>query len=167
MLVEVMRSHGSVLLVNSYDERAMYGEFLRHHRLVVEDFPRPEEAIASLDGHVPDVIVTDFVFVGSAVDGPAFIRGLRARLDGATSIVVVSGYGRQEDGELARAAGADRFLIKPVLPRDVLYEVRRALARRWDGHRLQWNWKFVRLPKPVVDRRSPDVPPSGIANART
>jgi CheY-like chemotaxis protein len=149
-----MRSHGSVLLVNSYDERAMYGEFLRHHRLVVDDFARPEEALASLDHHVPDVIVTDFVFVDSQMDGPSFIRILRARLDEATSIVVVSGYGRQEDGERARAAGADLFLIKPVLPRDVLYEIRRALARRGEGHRLQWNWKFVRRPQPPVDRRS-------------
>jgi DNA-binding response OmpR family regulator len=152
-----MRSHGNVLLVNSYDERAMYGEFLRHHRLAVADFPRPEEALASLDGHFPDVIVTDLVFVDSALDGPAFIRTLRSRLDAATSILVVSGYGRQEDGERARAAGADLFLIKPVLPRDILYEVRRALSRRGDGHRLQWNWNFVRLPKPDVDRRSSDV----------
>jgi DNA-binding response OmpR family regulator len=152
-----MRSHGSVVLVSSYDERAMYGEFLRDHRLVVDDFARPEEAIAFLDHSVPDVIVTDFVFVGSEVDGPSFIRSLRVRLDEATSIVVVSAFGRQEDGERARAAGADRFLIKPVLPRDVVYEVRRALARRWDGRRLQWNWRFVRLPKPPVDRRSPAV----------
>jgi DNA-binding response OmpR family regulator len=152
-----MRSHGSVLLVNSYDERAMYGEFLRHHHLVVNDFARPEEALASLDRHVPDVIVSDFVFVESEVDGPAFIQSLRPRLDETTSIVVVSGFGRQEDGERARAAGADLFLVKPVLPRDVLYEVRRALARRSDGHRLQWNWKFVRGPKPLVERRSPVV----------
>ena len=154
---EVMRSHGRVLLVNSYDERGMYGEFLRHHRLVVDDFARPEEALASLNHHVPDVIVTDFVFTGSEMDGPSFIRSVRARLDEATSIVVVSGYGRQEDGERARAAGADLFLVKPVLPRDVLYDVRRALARRLDGHRLQWNWKFVRRPEPPVDRRSPAV----------
>jgi CheY-like chemotaxis protein len=168
-MAEVMGADGSTLLVNSYDERGMYGEFLRHHRLVVDDFPRPEEALASLGHHVPDVIVTDFVFVASEMDGPSFIRSLRARLDEATSIVVVSGYCRQEDGERARAAGADLFLIKPVLPRDVLYEVRRALAQRWDGHRLQWNWSFVPLPKPLVDRRSPAVRSlhSRVTDART
>ena len=101
----------------------------------------------------PDVIVVDFVFIGSAMDGPSVVRAFGERVDGATSIIVVSGFGRREDGERARASGADRFLIKPILPRDVLYEVRRALVMRWENRRIDWSWTFVRPSTPTVDRR--------------
>jgi DNA-binding response OmpR family regulator len=97
------------------------------------------------------------------MDGPSVVRGLRQGVDGATSIIVVSGFGRREDGERARAAGADRFLIKPILPRDVLYEVRRALVMRWENRRIEWNWAFVSPSTPTIDRRipTPAVSPQG------
>src|SRR5258705_9381989 len=118
-----MNPHGRILLVTPYDERGMYGEFLRHHRVQVDDFERPADALALLDaGASPDVVVADFVFIGIDMDGPSVVRAIRQRVDEATSIIVVSGFGRREDGERARAAGADRFLIKPILPRDMLYE---------------------------------------------
>jgi len=151
-----MDPHGRVLLVTPYDERGMYGDFLRHHRIEVDDFDRPEDALVFLETRTrPDVIVVDFVFVGSDMDGPSVVRAIRERVDGATSIIVVSGFGRREDGERARAAGADRFLIKPILPRDLLYDVRRALVMRWENRRIDWdwNWTFVRPSAPTVDRR--------------
>jgi two-component system, sensor histidine kinase len=150
-----MNPHGRVLLVTPYDERGMYGEFLRHHRVQVDDFERPEDALALLDaGASPDVVVVDFVFIGGDMDGPSVVRAIRQRVDEATSIIVVSGFGRREDGERARAAGADRFLIKPILPRDMLYEVRQALVRRLENRRIDWSWTFARPPLiPPVERR--------------
>jgi DNA-binding response OmpR family regulator len=150
-----MNAHGRLLLVSPYDERGMYGEFLRHHRVQVDDFDRPQDALAFLDtGAAPDVVVVDYVFVGSDMDGPSVVRAIRGRVDEATSIIVVSGFGRREDGERARAAGADRFLIKPILPRDLLYEVRRALVKRLEDRRIDWSWTYVRPSStPPVERR--------------
>jgi len=150
-----MDPHGRVLLVTPHDERAMYGEFLRHHHIQVYDFDHPEDALALLDAGTPlDVVVVGFVFIGSNMDGPSVVRAIRARVDEATSIIVVSGFGRRDDGERARAAGADRFLIKPILPRDVLYEVRRALVMRWENRRIDWSWTFVRPSlTPSLERR--------------
>jgi CheY-like chemotaxis protein len=147
-----MDPHGRVLLVMGYDERAMYGEFLRHHRLLVDDFERPDDALASFHTHAPpDVVVADFVFIGGDMDGPSAVGALRNRVDEATSIVVLSGLARREDAERARVAGADRFLIKPILPRDVLREVRGALVTRWDNRRVDWS--FVHSSSPTVERR--------------
>jgi DNA-binding response OmpR family regulator len=129
-----------VLLVNSSDSRAMYAEYLRHYDLLVYDVPRPEDAFQHLNGVSPDVVVTDLFFTHTAVDGCAFIRELRAALDAAASIIVVSGYGRIEDREQARQAGADRYLLIPALPSEVLSEIRRALLLRQSGSRLPWNW---------------------------
>jgi hypothetical protein len=48
-------------------------------------------------------------------------------------------------------------LLKPALPRDVLYEILRALAARAEETRLPWNWKVATHPKLSVERRRPPV----------
>ena len=131
---------GTVLLVDGYDGRAMYGDYFRAHGLSVADAAAPEIAFKHLDSIDPDVVVTDVVFPESAFRGRECVEPLRARLDPATSIIVVSGFARQEDREEARAAGADLYMLKPALPSAVLYEVRRALILRRSGRRLGWNW---------------------------
>lgn len=151
-----MAPTGTVLLVNSFDGLEMYGDYLRANNLTVCDAAFPEVAFLRLDRIDPDVVITDFVFLMSAFDGPAFVRAVRARLDEATSIIVVSGFARQEDREQARAAGADLYLLKPALPAAVLYEVRRALILRRSGRRLPWNWRDApsTTGAAALDRRS-------------
>jgi len=149
-----MAPTGTVLLVNSFDGREMYGDYLRANALIVSDADTPERALRTLDSVDPHVIVTDFVFLQSSYDGPGLLRELRTRVDSATSIVVVSGLVRQEDRAEARAAGADLYLVKPVLPSALLYEVRRALLLRRSGRRLSWNWRDTARPLPVkIERR--------------
>jgi len=133
-----MSGPGSVLVVNSVECREMDAAFLAAPAIHL-DVARPADALAQLDTLPPDVVVIDTVFGGTDVDGPGLIRELRRRLEGDTSIIVVSGRARREDREQARAAGADCFLMKPVLPNTLLYEVRRALALRHRGERLPWN----------------------------
>jgi DNA-binding response OmpR family regulator len=149
----LMRRHGAVLIVNSFDGCAMYAEFLRLYNFRAHESARPEEAFACLEDVVPDVIVTDLVFRGSTLDGASFIRALRGRVDGATSIIVITGLARQEDRERAQSAGADLFLIEPVLPHALLDQVKRALALRRRGRRLPWNWHAQAASAPSIDRR--------------
>ena len=130
-----------VLLVNSFDDRDMYAEYLRGAGFAVRAVDDPDAALALVPMITCDVVITDMVFARGTISGPALIRELRARLDRSTSIIVVSGRVRQEDREEARRAGADLFLIKPALPSEVLFEVRRALARRREGRRIEWNWR--------------------------
>src|SRR3954451_15942830 len=106
-----MAPSGTVLLVNSFDGREMYGDYLRSNALIVSDADTPERALRNLDSVDPHVVVTDFVFLHTSYDGPDLLRALRSRVDSATSIVVVSGFVRQEDRESARSAGADLFLV--------------------------------------------------------
>src|SRR5438105_2812662 len=134
-----MPGRGSVLVVNSVECREMDAAFLPARTIHV-NVAQPADALSQLDTAQPDVVVTDTVFRGTDVDGAGLIRELRRRLEGETSIIVVSGRTRREDREQARAAGADCFLLKPVLPNTLLYEVRRALALRRRGRRLPWNW---------------------------
>ena len=148
---------GTVLLVNSFDGREMYAEYFRAHSLVVHDVARPEDALALLTGTPCDVLITDLRFLDSALDGTGFIREARSRVDHTVSIIVVTGLVRCEDREQARAAGADRYLVTPALPRAVLYEVKRALLLRRSGRRLEWNWRDETATSSGVaaDRRRP------------
>ena len=91
-----MAPSGTVLLVNSFDGREMYADHLRANALIVRDADSPEAALRALDATDPHVVVTDVMFPRSGVDGADFLRALRARVDGATSIIVVSAFVRQE-----------------------------------------------------------------------
>ena len=149
---------GTVLFVNSYDGCEVYLDLLRDRGHTTLHATRPQDALRLLTSYVPDVVVTDIVFAQSAIDGPAFIRDVRARADDATSIVVLSRYVRAADREDAHAAGADLFLTTPAVPAAVLFEVHRALILRRGGRRLPWNWP--RRPASVAglpfgERRSP------------
>ena len=53
-------ARGTVLLVNSFDGREMYAEFLRAHDLMVYEAARPEDAVL-FDTIHPDIVVTDMV----------------------------------------------------------------------------------------------------------
>jgi CheY-like chemotaxis protein len=155
---------GSVLVVNSFECREVDAAFLAARSIHV-DVAKPADALAQLHTAQPDVVVTDTVFRGTDIDGVGLIRELRRRLGGATSIIVVSGRARREDREQARAAGADCFLLKPVLPNTLLYEVRRALAVRHQGRRLPWNWGEAPVPSPDRPRTLQRAPAAPLAPA--
>jgi CheY-like chemotaxis protein len=147
----------TVLLVSSAESREMYAESLRASGLKVRSTVNPEEALAALAVDTPAVIVSDLSFSKSALDGLAFIRALRQQEHlRMTPVIVTSGYGREEDRQRARDAGADLYLMNPW-PEHLLSEVRRALICGQEGRRLTWNWPSVASKPPLVERRRPTV----------
>ncbi len=130
-----------VLNVSSDASREVAAAYWRKHGLTVVEAQRPEDALRLLDQFTPDVVVTDIVFRETDLDASEFIHALRRRLDGATSVIVVSRYAREEDREGARRAGADVYLIKPILPHSLLNLIRNGLTLRRRGRRLPWNWR--------------------------
>ena len=71
---------GSVWLVSGFDDRGMYGEYLRHHALEVEEWETPELALHQFETSRPDVVVIDFGFPGESPTDPSFIRAVRDRV---------------------------------------------------------------------------------------
>jgi DNA-binding NarL/FixJ family response regulator len=131
---------GTVLFVQTGDDRHPYVDALAEQQLMVVEVSGPDDALRWLTSSAPDVVVTDFVFTESRIAAPDFIHAVRRRVDTATSIVVLSRYVRATDRDRARAAGADLFVMKPALPSALVFEVRRALILRRSGRRLAWNW---------------------------
>ena len=63
----------------------------------------------------PAVVLCDIGLPG--MDGYAVARQLRERPETASSrLVALTGYGRDEDRQLAQEAGFDLHLVKPVAP---------------------------------------------------
>jgi signal transduction histidine kinase/ActR/RegA family two-component response regulator len=89
------------------------------------------EALASLTGSSPDVIVCDLGLPGE--DGYALMRKLHGLGAGAGRLVpalALTAYAQERDRERALAAGFREHLAKPVSPATLLREVGRAVAER-------------------------------------
>jgi two-component system, chemotaxis family, response regulator PixG len=132
----------AVLIVDSYrDEAEMYAQYLSALGARVDYVRTPEDALARLPLNPPAVIVTDMIFQWSAYDGPGFLRAVRKHPECATTnLIVLSGFTRPIDRQRARAAGADRFLLKPCAPDELRRHIESALYARALSTRATWNW---------------------------
>lgn len=129
----------SVLVVNSFEWRLIYTEYLTFHGCAVRASRRPEQAVRLVDRREFDAVVADLRFADSRWTGSGFIRFVRARRPLA-NIIVLTALVREDDRVEAREAGADAYLIHPLYPQDLLMAVRDAVAARAHGERLRWNW---------------------------
>ncbi|MBI5200438.1 MAG: response regulator transcription factor [Elusimicrobia bacterium] len=97
-------------------------------RLVVGDtvemgkhlFASEKPELCILDVNLPD---------GSGLDICAHVRAHKDR--GSTPVIMLTGRGGFDDKQAGFEAGADQYLVKPVVPREVLMWVQ-ALLRRLD-----------------------------------
>lgn len=83
------------------------------------------EALAQFAERPASLILADQNMPGMV--GVAFIAAVRAT-GAAARIIMISGKASAEHAEIARAAGADAVLEKPVSPRDVLAAIEALFA---------------------------------------
>jgi DNA-binding NarL/FixJ family response regulator len=97
---------------------------------VVAEAGDGEAAVRAVREHQPDALLLDLSMpLLGGLDALPEIR----RLAPSCSIVVFSGYGDGGLRENALRKGADAFLVKGMLPRDVIGTLRTHLARRRDN----------------------------------
>ena len=89
------------------------------------------QALALFERERPTVIVSDISMPGG--DGYSFIREVRARDDGRTPAVAMTGLASKDDRTAALKAGFDEHVSKPIDPDTLVRSVRAlALARGTD-----------------------------------
>jgi signal transduction histidine kinase/FixJ family two-component response regulator len=107
------------------DDNADMRNYLRHvleSRFDVEVVADGEAALAAIEAHPPDLVLTD-VMMG-AVDGIELLRRLRARPQTkALPVVMVSARTGEEAKVEGLRAGADEYLTKPFSARELLARV--------------------------------------------
>jgi DNA-binding NarL/FixJ family response regulator len=87
----------------------------------------PDEGLALVDAHQPDIVITETAIATSAMDGASWLKKARERAPKTKGVVLSAA----EDGECVRAAfdaGADAFVAKTVYPQDLASAVRQAFA---------------------------------------
>jgi two-component system cell cycle response regulator DivK len=120
-----------VLVVDdSADARALYGEYLEYLGFRVETAENGAQAIQSARGEWrPAIIIMDLAM--PEVDGWQAIKRLKS--DPSTAdipIVALSAYSFGEEPQRAREAGADLCLSKPCLPSQLARVIRAMLVKR-------------------------------------
>jgi signal transduction histidine kinase len=112
------------------DSREMIEFLLTQQGAVVTGAASAAEAFAAVEGHPPDVLLSDIEMPDES--GYAFIRrvrALRAEDGGTVRAAAMTAHGSREDRERALQAGFDRHLPKPFQPAD-LFALVHELARQ-------------------------------------
>jgi len=104
-----------VLVVEDNEDAAealrMFLELVEHEVQVADSGPAALQVAQSWH---PEIVLSDIGLPGE-MDGYALARALReVQGGGRMFLVALSGYGREQDKERARAAGFDAHLTKPV-----------------------------------------------------
>lgn len=87
------------------------------------------EALEVADNFAPDVVLLDLGM--PRMDGFEACRRMRERPWGARAVVIaITGWGQPEHVQLAKAAGFDMHLLKPVAPAVVAETLGRVASRR-------------------------------------
>lgn len=113
-----------ILLVDDHaDSRTVFSTILRHHGYDVLEAPDGDAALLVLRTVVPAVVVTDLNMPG--LDGASLIRALRcAPATAAVPTLVVTADTTAQGRNDALTAGCSAFLLKPLLPRELVAAVR-------------------------------------------
>ena len=115
----------SVLLVDDDDDvRAFLRPRLEASNLLVAEATSGEEALRIIDESF-DLVILDVGLPG--IDGFTVVRALRERY--SLPIIVVSGAGDEADRVLGLEIGADDYVVKPFLPRELVARVHAQLRR--------------------------------------
>lgn len=112
-----------LLIEDDRDVRSALAVVLADEGFQVLTAPNGFDALASLEGHRPDVVILDWMM--PVVDGANFVRALRTEHNLTTPVLVITA-GRVSREE-AVAAGADDYLQKPFDLSELIARVR-ALA---------------------------------------
>ncbi len=115
----------TVLLVDDDDGvRAFVRKRLEASNVVVIEAETGEEALKLMDADV-DVVILDIGLTG--IDGFTVLRLLREKFD--TPVIIVSANEAEADRVLALEIGADDYVVKPFLPRELIARVHVHLRR--------------------------------------
>jgi signal transduction histidine kinase/ActR/RegA family two-component response regulator len=120
-----------VLVVEDDDDsREALATLLEQHGVLVVAMASGAEAVAALDGVLPDLLVSDIGMPG--MNGYDLIRKVRRRTEdrgGRLPALALTAYADPEDAQKAFAAGFQLHLAKPVTPAELLRGMARLVGR--------------------------------------
>ena len=145
-----MSSNGCILVAEDQDSaRESLVELLRGEGYEVHEAADGNEAIAQVNKHDLDLVLTDLMMPGA--DGIAVLKHVRD-LSPQTLVLLMTAHASVETAIEAIRAGAQDYLLKPLIFDDVLRKVQNLMSHR----RLAWENQLLR--REVNEHFSPDRP---------
>jgi DNA-binding response OmpR family regulator len=115
-----------VLVVeDSYNERQLTRQVLEREGFEVAEAPDGHRALTIYDSAQPDVVLLDLAMAG--MGGLEVLAHLRRK--GDTPVIIVSATAEESQRVLALELGADDYVVKPFLIRELPARVRTVLRR--------------------------------------
>lgn len=124
-------SQGMVLFVEDHpDTRVLLSEQLKALQYDVVPMEHGAEALAWLDGHLPDVVILDWMLPD--IDGIEICRRIRTRYTAIELPVLILStlVGDPENRIMGLQAGANEFMEKPFLIRELQARLNALIALR-------------------------------------
>ncbi len=117
----------TILLVeDNLHNRKIFSASLSHAGLTVVEAEDGNQALAAVQGALPDLILMDLSIPG--VDGWECTRRLKADpRTKAIPIIALTAHAMRGDEERAMQAGCDAYLSKPISPKKVIEVVKEYL----------------------------------------
>jgi CheY-like chemotaxis protein len=118
----------TVLIVeDNEDNRLIYSQYLTHGGFRVLEAANGAEGVEVARRERPDLVLMDISM--PVMDGLAATRMLKADAElSSIPVIALTAHAMASDEVMAREAGCDGYISKPVMPKDVKKEV-----ERWIG----------------------------------
>lgn len=119
-----------VFVLNAFaDEGEMYAEYLRAHGFTVQVYRDPSEVLREASRRPPDLIVTRLRQAHADLTGIDVVRRLKqaSRTRHVRTVMITTSI-LPSDETAASEADCDLYLLLPLLPDQLVAEIRRLLA---------------------------------------
>jgi two-component system cell cycle response regulator DivK len=123
-----MRPARVLLVDDDRDTRVVFRTILEHYGFEVLEAGEGREALRVARQQIPHLVLLDLSL--PVLDGWEVARTLKGESrTSSIPIVAFSAHALESARRRALEAGCDSFLVKPILPREVVQEVQRLLGR--------------------------------------
>lgn len=118
-----------IVVEDDLDQQEELLAFLSHSGHEVRGADSARQLAECLAQFTPEVVLLDYNLAGPDETGLHLVRDLRKRHGTAVGIVMVTGRGTSHDRVECRSAGADDYLIKPIVFAELLAVIDNLSAR--------------------------------------
>ena len=117
--------------------------FLSKHGYEVLEAHKGKKALEIINESVPDLILCDFML--DDMDGTTVLKAIK-EINPSTPVIIITGFSNIKTAVEVMRLGAVDYVIKPLIPEEILLTIRKALDRAL---------------LPVPDQVSQNATPSG------
>jgi two-component system, NtrC family, response regulator HydG len=100
--------------------------FLSKHGYQVMEAHKGKKALELINENVPDLILCDFML--EDMDGTSVLKAIK-EINPATPVIIITGFSNIKTAVEVMRLGAVDYIIKPLIPEEILLTIRKALDR--------------------------------------